>query len=105
LRALVQTFYYVPVIGWLVKDAKHGSPEAPYFFLFNAVVIGAALIYFFGYPLVITVAVGLAFCGIAGLVVLTAGDAFDKRASQIAKQDLKPARRNPAVARPTRKAA
>ena len=39
------------------------------------------------------------------LVALTAGDAFDKRASEIARQDIRPVRRNQAVARPTRKAA
>lgn len=105
MGVLVRAFYHVPVIGWLVKDAQHGSPEAPYFFLFNAVVVGAALIYFFGYPLVITVAVAGAFCGLAGLVVLTAGDAFDPRASEVARQDIRPVGRTQAAARSTRKAA
>ncbi|NEV78918.1 hypothetical protein KQX63_00560 [Rhodopseudomonas palustris] len=102
LSFLKKAFYQIPVIGWLVKDAAHGSPEAPYFFLFNAVVVGAALIYTFGYPLVITVAVAGAFAGIAGLVVLTAGDAFDKRAKQPAT-DVR--RAKTATVRPLKKAA
>jgi len=96
-------FYSIPVVGWLVKDAVHGSPEAPYFFLFNAVVAGAALIYFFGYPLVITVAVAGAFAGLAGLVVLTAGDAFDKRAKQPAVETRRA--KPTAAVRPLKKAA
>jgi len=102
LSFLKKAFYQIPVIGWLAKDAAHGSPEAPYFFLFNAVVVGAALIYIFGYPLVITVAVAGAFAGIAGLVVLTAGDAFDKRAKQPAT-DVR--RAKAATVRPLKKAA
>lgn len=102
VKALVRTFYHVPVIGWLTKDAVHGSPEARYFFLFNIVVAMAGLIYLFGYPLVITLALIGAGLGLSGLVVLTAGDAFDRRASQPA---IEVTRRPQPAARPIRKAA
>ncbi|MBB1090762.1 hypothetical protein HUU61_05630 [Rhodopseudomonas palustris] len=82
MKALARTFYHVPVIGWLTKDAVHGSPEAKYFFTFNMAVLFVGLIYFIGYPLVITLALIGAGAGLSGLVLLTAPDAFDSRSSR-----------------------
>jgi hypothetical protein len=93
LRALVQIFYHVPVIGWLTKDAVHGSPEARYFFGFNLLMAMVGLVYLFGYPLVITLALIGAGAGLSGLVLLTAGDAFDRRASQVSVATPAPPRR------------
>jgi hypothetical protein len=92
-------FYHVPVIGWLAKDAVHGSPEAKYFFGFNLLVVLVALIYVVGYPLVITLALIGSAAGLSGLVLLTAGDAFDSRSSRTTVAMPAPPRRQPAVKR------
>lgn len=78
MRALVRAFYYVPVIGWLVKDAVHGSPEARYFFLANMLAALAALIYTFGYPLVITLALIGTGLGLSWVILLSMGDVIER---------------------------
>lgn len=104
VRALVRAFYHLPVIGWLVRDAVHGSPEAKYYFIGNVAVVMAGLIYYFGYPLVITLAQVGTVLGLSGIVMLTMGDWLDKLGAPKAVAQ-RPARRNPAVAQPTRRAA
>ena len=47
--------------------------------LLVAIVVLAALVYFFGYPLLISVAVLATFAAIAFIVVLSAGDMGEKR--------------------------
>ncbi|GLH81616.1 hypothetical protein SSBR45G_65250 [Bradyrhizobium sp. SSBR45G] len=79
MQAIAQTFYRVPVIGWMTREAVHGPADAKYFFAFNLVVLFAALVYTFGYPFLISVALFEAAAGLAFLVVLTASDAFTKQ--------------------------
>jgi prepilin signal peptidase PulO-like enzyme (type II secretory pathway) len=79
---LVQIFYSVPVIGWLAKDAVHGTDEAKYFFLFNVVVVLAGAIYAFGYPLAITLALIGTGLALSGVVLLTMGDVIDRLMSR-----------------------
>lgn len=79
MQAIAQTFYRVPVLGWMTREAVHGPADAKYFFLFNIVVLLGAAIYTFGYPLVICIAVAEAWLGIVFLVLLTASDAFTKQ--------------------------
>lgn len=99
MNAVVRTFYNVPVIGWLVKDAVHGAPDAKYFFAFNIVVLLIGGIYFIGYPLLITLGLIGSAAGLSGLVLLTAPDAFDSRSSRATVETPAPPRRKPAVAR------
>ncbi|MGP9812396.1 hypothetical protein ACTZWT_12855 [Rhodopseudomonas sp. NSM] len=96
MKALVRAFYFVPVIGWLTKDAVHGTPEAKYFFAANMAVLLIGAIYLVGYPLVITLALLGSAAGLSGLVLLTAPDAFDLRSSQaVAKAPAPPVRKAP----------
>jgi hypothetical protein len=85
-------FYSVPVIGWLVKDAVHGTDEAKYFFLFSALVILAGAIYAFGYPLAITLALIGTGLGLGWVILLSMGDVIDRLMSQpaVAKGHDKP---------------
>jgi hypothetical protein len=67
-----------PVVGWLVRDAIYGRPEAKYYFLANcllAVAIGAVTI---GYAFVISLALIAAWVALALLVYMTAADSFSK---------------------------
>ncbi len=69
--------YRVPVLGWFLRDAVEGLPDAKYFFAFNVVVTLALLLWFVGYP----VAIGLGLAGTAAaffvLIALTATDLID----------------------------
>jgi len=82
MSVLIQSLYAVPVVGWLAKDAVHGRADAKYYFAFNAVAVFAALVYAFGYPFLITVAVAAAGCALASLVILTSFDAFGRAPEQ-----------------------
>ncbi len=67
-----------PVVGWLVRDAVYGRPEAKYYFLANCVaaaILGAVL---FGYAFVISLALLAAWGALALLVTMTAADSFSK---------------------------
>ena len=67
-----------PVVGWLLRDAIYGRPEAKYYFLANCVlaaVLGAAL---FGYAFVISLALIAAWAALALIVYLTAADSFSR---------------------------
>lgn len=96
---MIRAFYYVPVIGWLAKDAVHGTPEAKYFFAFNMVVLLLGAIYLVGYPLVITLGLIGSAAGLSGLVLLTAGDAFDLRSSSAVAAAPAPPVRKPSMPR------
>jgi len=72
-------FYHVPVVGWLLKDAMHGSADAKYYFAWNVFVLLAAAVYVFGYPLLISMALIATAAALAMLVVLTATDLFDRK--------------------------
>ncbi|MBI5131096.1 MAG: hypothetical protein HZA66_16775 [Rhodopseudomonas palustris] len=99
MKAPIRMFYYVPVIGWLVKDAVHGTPEAKYFFAFNAVVLLVGAIAIIGYPLVITLGLIGSAAGLSGLVLLTCGDAFDRRAARAVARAPAPPVRKPSMRR------
>ena len=68
----------LPVVGWLLRDAIHGRPEAKYYFLANcllAVALGAVA---FGYAFVISLALAAAWGALALLITMTAADSFSK---------------------------
>jgi hypothetical protein len=75
---LGRIFYSVPVIGWLAKDAVHGTDEAKYFFLFNVFVVLAGAVYVVGYPLAITLALVGTGLGLGWVILLSMGDVIDK---------------------------
>jgi hypothetical protein len=75
---LVRIFYYVPLIGWLLKDAVHGSDGARYFFLFNILIVLAGLVYVVGYPLVITLALIGTGLGLSWVILLSMGDVIER---------------------------
>ena len=81
MRVSSQSLYHVPIIGWLAKDAVRGLPDAKYYFIANMVALFAALIYEFGYPFLISVALVAAASALTFLVILTASDAFVGRPS------------------------
>jgi len=67
-----------PVVGWLLRDAIYGRPEAKYCFLANCILaaaLGAAL---FGYAFVISLALVAAWVALALLVTMTAADSFSR---------------------------
>ena len=78
LNLSYQMVYRIPLAGWLIRDAVRGQPDAKYYFIANVAVLLLGLVWLFGYPLVICLALGMAAVALSGLVVLTAGDAFER---------------------------
>jgi hypothetical protein len=74
----VRTFFRVPVIGWLVRDAIRGAPDAKYYFVANLLFAFVLLVYKFGYPFLIVSALTATAIGLVSLVFLTAADLFDQ---------------------------
>lgn len=68
--------YKIPVAGWLLKDAIHGRPDAKYYFIANVLIMLGVLIYTFGYPFLITAAIGATAAYLLFLVAFTAKDTF-----------------------------
>jgi hypothetical protein len=67
-----------PVVGWLVRDAVYGRPEAKYYFLANCLLAAALGAVVFGYAFVIMLAVAAAWVALALLIYMTAADSFSK---------------------------
>jgi len=68
----------VPVLGWLLRDAINGLPEAKYYFAVNCLAVLVAAIYFIGYPFVITLALTMTAMALSLIVFMTAQDSFSK---------------------------
>ncbi|HWK96723.1 MAG TPA: hypothetical protein VNR39_15010 [Pseudolabrys sp.] len=83
MTAIARSFFHVPVFGWLLKDAVHGAADAKYYFFGNLFVLIAALIYLFGYPLLIVLALTAAAATLSMIILLTATDLIDQRARRI----------------------
>ena len=75
----IRTFYQVPVVGWLAKDAARGKPDARYYFFFNIVILYAITVYIVGYPLLIVTALAAAALLLTSIVALTATDMIENR--------------------------
>jgi hypothetical protein len=78
MNAASRTMFKVPVIGWMVKDALFGAPDAKYYFAANLAVLFVMMTLSFGYAFVIIFALSATAVGMATLVILTAGDMFDQ---------------------------
>ncbi|HTO62287.1 MAG TPA: hypothetical protein VMM15_13640 [Bradyrhizobium sp.] len=100
MRLSYQAFYRVPVAGWLVRDAVCGQADAKYYLAGNLIVMLGALIYTFGYPLVICLALAGAALGLSGLVLITAGDVFAAEPTDPSRVIV--GRDRPAVGKPQR---
>ena len=74
MELALRTFYRVPVVGWLAKDAVNGKPDAKYYFMANLAILYAVLLYVFGYPLLIVTLLAATAIMLTGIVVLTAMD-------------------------------
>jgi hypothetical protein len=73
-----QAVLRLPVLGWLVRDAIYGLPDAKYYFFANCALGLVLAIYFVGYPLVITLALIATGISLALLVYMTAADTFSQ---------------------------
>ena len=82
-----------PVVGWLVRDAVYGRPEAKYYFLANCLLAGALGAFVFGYAFVISLALVAAWVALALLVYMTAADSFSKANRRALAADRSAARR------------
>jgi hypothetical protein len=67
-----------PVVGWLLRDAIYGRPEAKYYFLANCILAAALGAVLFGYAFVISLALVAAWVALALLVTMTAADSFSR---------------------------
>ncbi|MDQ0505899.1 hypothetical protein [Xanthobacter agilis] len=83
MQAVARAFFHVPVVGWLLKDAVHGLPDAKYYFIFNLFVAFACLVYAFGYPFLIVSALTATATMLVSLIILTASDMFAQLGKRI----------------------
>lgn len=74
MRAAARAVLYVPVLGWLIRDAIYGLPDAKYFFIANLAFAFGYLTYFIGYPFLIVCALSATALMLVALVILTASD-------------------------------
>lgn len=80
MSAFASAIYHIPIFGWLLKEAVYGPPDAKYYFVANVLVFVVALIYRFGYPLLICMALAASVVILTTIVILTAMDLFESRA-------------------------
>jgi hypothetical protein len=69
----------LPVLGWMIEDAVAGREDAKYYFIGNVVLLLGLLVYLFGYPLLIVLALAATAIALGLIVVLTAADMFENR--------------------------
>ena len=88
MAVALRVLFHVPVVGWLVRDAIHGPPDAKLYFAANLVLSFVLLLYQFGYPFLICFALIAASLALVSLVVLTATDLLEtnSRASRAMQQ-------------------
>lgn len=55
----LRVIFTIPLLGWMLRDAMHGSPDAGKWFAFNLVAIAGFAIALIGYP-------ALIFMGLSG---------------------------------------
>jgi len=79
MRSAARAFLQVPVVGWFLKDAIYGLPDAKYFFIGNLVVVFAAMVYLFGYPFLIVYALSATALALVSLIILTASDLLTQK--------------------------
>lgn len=79
MEALSRSFLRIPVLGWFLKDAIYGLPDAKYWFMANIGFVFAALVYKFGYPFLIVCALSATAAALTTLVLLTASDLFARK--------------------------
>jgi hypothetical protein len=79
MKSLRTGLFAIPVFGWLLRSAWHGSAREKVFFLVNLLLSWALAIMYFGYPALIVPALAAAFAYLAFLVLFTAGDFFAGR--------------------------
>lgn len=78
MKTAVRALYHVPFLGWALRDALGGKAGAAWLLFTYGLLAAVGVVYRFGYPALITIALAAtAFC-LAFLVVLTAGDVFEK---------------------------
>ncbi len=69
LRAL----YWIPIFGWLLRDAVYGDTLSRVFFVVNLLVLWALAVFIFGYAAIIIPALLVTPTFLAVIVVLTLG--------------------------------
>ncbi|MCK9919114.1 hypothetical protein MXD81_59300 [Microbacteriaceae bacterium K1510] len=95
MELAARTFLRVPVIGWLLRDAIYGLPDAKYYFIGNLFLVFAALVYLFGYPFFICSVLAATAAYLTFLVVFTTSDLFDSKSN--AQRQAAAARRDEAL--------
>ncbi len=79
MRSAARAFLHVPVIGWFLRDAIYGVPDAKYYFIGNLIFCFGVCVYLFGYPFLIVYALTATAVMLVLLVVLTASDVFSRK--------------------------
>ena len=77
MNLALRTFFRTPIIGWLVRDAVLGAPDARYYFMANLLLAFVLLLYEFGYPFLISFALTATAIALISLIILTVADLFE----------------------------
>lgn len=70
---IAKMVYHVPVFGWMLREAAHGSGTAKVLFLINCMLIWLLAIIAFGYPAIIIPALALVPTVFVLLILITTG--------------------------------
>ena len=76
---LLRLFCAIPLFGWMLRDAVHGSDESRIWFMLNIVMLWIFSGVIFGLPGIVVPAIAAAFLTLTTLVVMTAGGLFPQR--------------------------
>lgn len=69
--ALLRLVYFIPVFGWMVREAVEGSLEAKAYFVLSMFLTAVALVITFGYPALITIALAGVAMGMTVVIATT----------------------------------
>ncbi len=72
MNKLARLIYWVPVFGWMLKEAIHGSAQVKTLFLLNMIAIWVLAIFLFGYPAIIIPALVMVAIIFTCLLMITA---------------------------------
>lgn len=73
MQTIARAAYYIPVFGWMLKEAVRGPDATKFLFIVNLMLIWFLAIVAFGYPAIILPALVAVPCVFLILIAITKG--------------------------------
>ncbi len=68
---LLRLLLSLPIVGWMLRDALHGAPDAPLWGLATLVMLGVLAVIIGGYAALITIYLGLTALVLAAIIAVS----------------------------------